>query len=65
MRPAVISVSDGIIWNDWNRGVIRFYDLIPASFKFSGGTGEELEKMRDRWPRETFWWGGSEWRLAA
>lgn len=48
-----------------NRGVVRFYDLIPASFKFSGGTPEELEKMRV-WPdQEAFRWRQEGWIQAA
>ena len=39
-----------------NRGVVRFHDLIPASFKFSGGTPEELEKMQDRPALAVFRW---------
>jgi hypothetical protein len=48
-----------------NRGVVRFYDLIPASFQFSGGTPEEPEKMQFAASMEGFRWGGDGWRLAA
>ena len=45
--------------------VSHFYDLIPASFKFSGGAGDEAEKMQDRVPAEKFMWRGQAWRPAA
>ena len=36
MRPFVI--VSGV--------VVQYYDLLPASFKYKGGTGDELEKMQ-------------------
>ena len=41
-----------------NRGVITFYDLIPASFKCSAGTLTVAEKMQVWWQEERFRWEG-------
>ncbi len=48
-----------------NREVVRYYDLLPASFKYRGGTGDELEKMQFWAAEEEFRWGGEVWRRAA
>ncbi len=48
-----------------HRGVVRFHDLLPASFMCGGGTRSELEKMQI-WPRlEEFHPAQEGWRRAA
>ncbi len=39
LRGLVASIT---LYPGENRGVVRFYDLIPASFKFSGGSRRKL-----------------------
>jgi hypothetical protein len=44
LRGLVASIT---LYPGENRGVVRFYDLIPASFKFSGGSRPKLyRRMR-------------------
>ena len=58
-------IADITLYPSKNRGVVRYYDLLPASFKYSGGTGAVLEKMRDWRGSEEFRWDGAGWREAA
>ena len=58
-------VADITLYAGKNRGLVRYYDLLSASFKYSGGTGDVLEKMRDWLPTDGFRWDGVVWREAA
>ncbi len=58
-------IADITLYPSKNRGVVRYYDLLPASFKYSGGTPDVLKKMRDWAAEEELRWDGSGWKEAA
>ncbi len=40
-------IADITLYPSKNRGVVRYYDLLPASFKYSGGSRPKLyRRMR-------------------
>ncbi len=58
-------IAEIVLYPSKNRGVVKYYDLLLASFKCHGGTGAELEKMQS-WPAwERIFWSPKRWIEAA
>ncbi len=43
-------IAEIILYPSQDRGIVRYYDLLPASFKCHGGTGDEPEWQPRRLP---------------
>ncbi len=55
-------IADITLYPSKNRGVVRYYNLLPASFCIRGGTADELEKMQIWRDQEAFRWAREGWR---